>query len=93
MPPPVSQGLVEGPAEDEARVLDRVVVVHPSIALRLHGEIDTRVVGEQVQEVVQEAHPGLDLGPSLSVHVDVDLDVGFGRLALRTALTRHLPPA
>src|SRR5919112_705719 len=70
-----------------------MVVVHPRIAPRLHGKIYTRVVGEQVQEVIQESHPGLDLGPSFSVHVDVDLYVCFGRLALRTALARHLPPA
>ena len=90
---PVTQSLVEGSTQNEPCVLNGVMIVHPYIALRFYREIDARMVGEQVQKVVQKPHSGLDLSPTLAVYFYFDLYIGLGCLALRTTLTRHLPPA
>ena len=89
---PVAQSLVEGAPQNKPRVLDGVMVVHPSIALRLYHEIHARVVGEKVQEMVQEPYPRRDLGLAFAIELDFDPDECLARLALRTTLTRHLPP-
>jgi hypothetical protein len=89
---PVAQRIVEGPPENEAGILDGVMVVHPGIALRLYLEVHTRMVREKVQEMVQKPHARLHLGPPLAIEIYVDFHIGLRCLTLRTTLTRHLPP-
>src|SRR5215212_4488660 len=89
---PVAQRLVEGTPQNEPRVLDRVMVVHPRVAFRLYSKVHAGVLGEKVQQMVQEPHTRRDLAPALAVYLYVDLYISFGCLTLSTTLTRHLPP-
>ncbi len=41
----------------------------------MHGEVEQPVVGERGEEVVQEPHPGADVGSARPVEVERDRDV------------------
>src|ERR671921_1851934 len=90
---PLAERLVEGASEHEPCILDRVVVIHPRIALRLHREVHAGMVGEQVQEMVQKSHPRRDLGLPPAVELQAHPDERLRRLTFSTTFTRHLPPA
>ena len=71
------QGLVDGLADDDARVLHRVVEIDVQIALGADLQIDAAVTGEAVEHVVEEANAGLDIGHAGAVQIDADADLGF----------------
>ena len=52
---PLAERLVEGASENEPRVLDRVVVIHPGIAPGLNCEVHAGMGGEQAHEMVQKS--------------------------------------
>src|SRR5215204_2378832 len=89
---PLAERLVEGASEHEPCVLDRVVVIHPRIALGLNCEVHAGMVGEQVQEMVQKSHPCRDLGLPPAVELQAHPDERLRRFSFSTTFTRHLPP-
>ena len=60
-------------------VLDRVVLVHREIAAGDELEVERRVEGEQRQQVVEEADPGLDPRAAAPVEVERQSQRGLGR--------------
>src|SRR5829696_1744430 len=64
---PLAERLVEGASEHQPCVLDRVVIIHPRIALGLYREVHAGVVGEQVEEMVHKSYPRRNLGLSAAV--------------------------
>lgn len=77
----VAEGFVEGFAEDDADILDGVVVIDVEIAGGVDGEIEEGVFGEEFEHVVEEADAGVDVGGAGAVEVEGEGDVGFAGLA------------
>ena len=71
----VAQRPIERLPQADRHILDGVVRIHVQIALRLHGQIEQAVVGEQRQHVVEEADAGvhLRLAPAVDLQGQVDL--------------------
>ena len=86
---PVAQGLAHGLAQADAHVLDRVVLIDVQVAAGLDRQIEGRVLGQQREHVVEEAHAGGDLAPAAAVEVRVPGDFGFRRLALDVGGAGH----
>ena len=83
---PVAQGLLHRLAQADAHVLDRVVLIDVQIADGLDRQVEGRVLGQQRQHVVEEAHAGGDLRLAAAVERQFQFDVGFGRFALDAAV-------
>src|SRR5690606_5976846 len=81
----------EGLAEDDAGVLDGVVVVDPGVALRLDDEVESTVLREKGQHVVEERHSGVDRGRAGAVDDEIEPDVGLGGFAMEAVFSgfRH----
>src|SRR5262249_40353219 len=73
----VAEGLAEPLPEAEPDVLDRVMVVHLDVAPGFHVQVEEPVAREDLEHVVQERHPGLDLEGPAAVEVERDADVGL----------------
>src|SRR5437763_4815402 len=56
-----AQSLIEGLAKYDAHVLDRVVLVDMQIAVGLELQIESAMMGKQLQHVVEETYAGGDL--------------------------------
>ena len=78
----VAERLLQGLAEGDPDVLDRVVGVHVQVALAADVEVEAGVGGEGGEHVVEEADAGADPRPALAVEVQDEGDVGLARLAL-----------
>ena len=91
----VAERLPHRLAERDADILGGVVIVDMEVALRLHGEIDARMAGQQVQHMIEEADPGGDIGRAGAVKIHRNLDIGFLGLALDGGLAHETgsPPA
>ena len=76
-----AERLLEGRAEDQADVLDGVVVVHLDVALGLYRQVEQPVLGEKREHVVEERHARVDLGRPAAVDRKGDRDVGLRRPA------------
>ncbi len=63
-----------------------VVVVDVQVALGLDRDVDARVTAREIEHVVEEADAGRDVGDTLAVEIDRDLDVGLLGGALDRAL-------
>ncbi len=57
----VAERLGEEIAEDDAGIFDRVVLIHIEIALRVQFEIESAVLAEKLEHVIQKANAGRDL--------------------------------
>src|SRR6185437_5640672 len=69
----VAQRLVEGLAEGDGDVLDRVVGVDVGVALRPHGQVERAVLAQRVEHVVVEPDAGGDVGGAGAVDDDLRL--------------------
>jgi hypothetical protein len=81
---------VEATPEDEAGVLNGVVVVDPEVALGLYLKVHAGVVSEEVQDVVEETDPSLYLCPSLTVEFETHPHVRLPRPPLGRPGPRQL---
>jgi len=54
-----------------------VVLVHLQVALGVYGQINAGVFADLFQHVVEEAQPCLNIGASVAVKVDFDMDGCF----------------
>jgi hypothetical protein len=77
----VTERLGQRLAERDANVFDRVVRVDMEITLGLHAEVDQTVPCHLIEHVVEEWHPGVELGPTTAIEIQRDLDAGLERLA------------
>ncbi len=87
----VAQRLRQRLTQRDAGILHRVVVVDMKVAGGAHGHVDQRMTRQLVQHVVEEPNAGLvviDPGP---VKIDLDRDIGFGRLAADLRLAHGSP--
>ena len=78
----VAQRLRQRPAQRDAGILDRVVIVDVTVAGGAHGHVDQRVAGQLIQHVVEKAHAGAVVVGARPVEIDLDGDVGLGGLAM-----------
>ena len=88
---PIAQRLLDGQAEGDAGVLDRVVAIDVEVALGLDGEVQQRVPRERVEHVVEEPDPGLHRRVTAAVQVHPDVQVGLlgGAADLTSAAHGH----
>ena len=73
----VADRLIEGHAQRDADVLDRVVRIDMQIALGLDVQVDQAMPGNLVEHVVQKRHTRLECRPARAVQVHPDPDPGF----------------
>ncbi len=73
-PAPVAERAVERLAERERRVLDRVVVAGLEVAGALDDEVEPRVEGELLEEVVVDAGAGVDADAARAVEPEPHRD-------------------
>jgi hypothetical protein len=66
-----------------------MVVVHPGVAARLDFEVYARVVGEEVQDVVEETDAGLYLGAAFAVEFEAHLHVRLAGLSFSATESCH----
>ena len=66
MPDFVAQCLFQGLAESDADIFHRVMLIDVQIALRLHVQIDRRVLGQQREHVIEETDAGGNLAVARS---------------------------
>jgi hypothetical protein len=85
----VAQSVVEGTSQDEAGIFYGVVVIDMEIPLGFDGEVHARVVGEEMQEVVEETDAGPHLGASFAVEVEARLYVRLAGLSFGFADSCH----
>ncbi len=76
----IAQGLVEGASENEADIFDGMVVVHVEVAFGLYRKVHTGVVGEEVQDVVEETDASLYLRASFAVEFEANPYIRLARL-------------
>ena len=68
---------MQGLAHDDADILHRVVLVDIDVAFGLDGQVEEAVLGQQLQHVVEEANPGVDLSLPAAVQRPFDTDIRF----------------
>src|SRR5262245_55195209 len=69
-------------AQRDPEILDRMVLIDVEIALRLDGQIESAMPGDEIEHVIEEANAGGHLIPSTAVELQPDRDVGFLRLTM-----------
>ena len=72
---PVTEGLGEKLAEDDADVLHRVMLIDVEVARGDYREIEATVLGEELQHVVKEPHARRNLVAALAVDVQRRADL------------------
>ena len=77
----VAERLRDRLAENDAGVLNRVVVVDVQVAVGADGDVDQRMARQLVQHVIEEADPGLHVVPAGAVEIDGNRNAGFTGLA------------
>ena len=82
MPGHGAERLLHRLAERDADILGGVVVVDVEVADRLHGQVDARMPGQQIEHMIEKADPGRDVGHARPVEVHRHLDIGLLGLAL-----------
>ena len=85
----VTDGLRYRLAENDADVLDRVVVVDLKIAVAFYGQVEQAVPGESVQHVVEEPYARVDLRDSAPVQIQLDLDARLRGVSLNFRYPCH----
>ena len=56
---PVAERLVQRLTQHQADIFDRVVVVHVEVASGLYGQVDERMLLQQLQHMVEESDSGI----------------------------------
>ena len=77
----VADRLVQGLAQSDTNVLDRVMGVDMQVAVGLNAQVDQSMARDLVQHVVEERQAGGKPGHPGTVEVDVDADGRLSRLA------------
>ena len=80
---------MEGLAEADAHVLDRVVVIHLQVAGGRHLQVEKAVTGHHAQHVVEKRYTGPHGVGAAAVKVQGHLNVGLGSAAVDGTLTVH----
>ena len=82
-----SQGFADGLTQGNPGVLDRMVLVDIKIALGVQGQIHHRMPGDQLEHVVEEPYPGVDVVASAAVEVESDFDLRLSGAAVDACLS------
>ena len=75
-------------AHDDADILHRVVFVDIDVAFGLDRQIEEAMLGQQLQHVIEEANPGVDLPLPAAVQRPFDQDIRFLRGPVDRRLSR-----
>src|SRR5579884_2574084 len=78
----IAERLAERASQHDPDVLDRVMLVDMQVAARVEFEIEEAMTREALEHVIEEGHPGRDLGSALAVERKFDCDLGLTRAAL-----------
>ena len=87
----VAQRPIQRLAQADRHILDGVVRVHMQIAVRLHGQIEQPVVGEEGQHVVKKPDAGAHVRHPPAVERQGQVDIGFAGFAVDGCGTHERP--
>jgi len=77
----VSKSAIEGFAQCNSDVLDRVVLIHVEIAVTLQLQVKRTMAREELEHVIEEANPGRDLVLAGTFDREIDCDACLGGIA------------
>src|SRR6202789_4661495 len=83
---PVAQGAVKDFAEGNAQVFHGVVLVYIQVSAGDNFKVEAAVSGKQFQHVVETTDSGCDLVFTPALDVEINVDIGFSRLAVDARL-------
>src|SRR4029079_4024898 len=78
---------MQGFAHHDADVLHRVVLVNIDVALGFDRDVEETVLRKQLQHVVEETNPGVDLSLAAAIQHPFDRDICL----FRRTVNRRLP--
>jgi hypothetical protein len=78
---PVTQRLSQRPAQNNADILDGVVLINVQVACGLHLQIKASVPGQGVQHMIQKADAGGNFRPAGAIQIESHLYIRFARFA------------
>ena len=88
----VAERLADRLAQRDAHILHRVVEIDVQVAFGLNFQVDEGVARDLVEHVVKKAHARGDLGLARAIERDLDLYVGFPRLARKGGVAHESFP-
>src|SRR5262249_29993101 len=78
-----AQSLMKCLPHDNTNVFDRVVLVDVEVALRMNGQIEKAMLGQQLEHMIEEPDTGVDLSLAAAVKRPFDTNVGFFRRTMQ----------
>jgi hypothetical protein len=85
----VAERLAQRLADGQRAILDRVVLVDVQVAAAAQLQRKAAVPGELLEHVIEEADAGGDAAGGAAVEFELQLDVGFARLAVQLRAARE----
>jgi hypothetical protein len=86
--PAVAQRLGQGPAQNNADILNGVVLVNVQVACSPHLQIKASVPGQGMQHMIQKADAGIDLCLAGAVQIEDYFYISFARFAFNGSCAR-----
>lgn len=78
----VTEGAQQTLAQGERRIFYRMMLIHVEVALRMDCQVHHAMLADLVQHVVEEAQPGVHVGLSRSVKIDLHVYIRLFRHAV-----------
>jgi hypothetical protein len=86
----ITQGTIDRLTERDADVFGRMMIVNVQVPRRRDLQVDQRVLGKQVQHVVEEADTTTSFTGTLSIQLDGQVNLGFAGLAVNRCGSGHV---
>lgn len=83
----IAQGLCESLAERNADILDGVMSVHMQVTMATHFDVESAMLGERREHVIEEPDPAIEFGATAAIEIDEDGNIGLTGLAVKAGLS------
>lgn len=85
--PLVAKGLSKGFAKRNADILDRMMAIDMQIAMAAHFEIESTMLCQSGQHMIEKADPTIEFGLPGAIQIDGNGDIGLTGLAVNAGLS------